>query len=366
MEKKMTSLKLDEVMEDIGVTKEIIYFRRHVHLLQETVSSMLGRPLEVNVRIFGSQSEGSTTLGMQSDKDILFTSTKYIARIDWHLPYRYASLVNNMFLVIKTAMSLPQCCSLQPVMLGDDGKIIPLTVEHIKAEIDDFCVFDHQGRALFTNRLFLKDLLSNFASDYEAAKQHGPAITLYGDQDIVFSINCSSISDDYRASLTALNQPGHWPKPETKIKANKLGLYLMAPGNLSSTFRYDPVRSAGIMHVHYASDYLNSQFRMSTNMIERLLMFDLNIVQMKTYILTKMIRIEFLKPIVGDRLSTFHMKTALLFTVETFPEDIWTKDNLVQCVLFCLITLRRFLKRRVCPHYTFSSVNLFYDKLQVY
>ncbi|KAH3778174.1 hypothetical protein DPMN_179627 [Dreissena polymorpha] len=336
-------------MEDIGVTKEIIHFRRHVHLLQETVISILQKPSETDVRIFGSQSEGSTTTGMQSDTDTLYSSTKRIARIDSHLPYRYASMGCNMSLVIKNVMSLSQCCSLQLVKLGDDGKIIPLTVENIKAKIDDQCVLDNQGRALLSNSSALKKMSSNCEEWTHELEQHGPAITLHDDTDLVVSINCSSIPADYRALFTALNQRGHWPKPETKIQANKCGLYLMAPGNLSSTFTYDPVRSAVIMHVRYVSDYFNSQWRMSTNMIERLLMFDLNIVQMKTYILTKIIRIEFLKHIVGDRLSTFYMKTALLFTVETFPEDIWTKDNLVQCVLFCLIKLRRFLKRRVCP-----------------
>ncbi|KAH3814689.1 hypothetical protein DPMN_143195 [Dreissena polymorpha] len=100
-------------------------------------------------------------------------------------------------------------------------------------------------------------------------------------------------------------------------------------------------------------------------MTERLLMFDLNMVQMKTYVVTKMIRKEFLQPLVDDRLSTFHIKTALLFTVERFPEGIWRDDNLVQCVLYCLNTLKRFLKKRYCPHYTIDSVNLFAEKLQV-
>ncbi|KAH3847172.1 hypothetical protein DPMN_089489 [Dreissena polymorpha] len=79
-------------------------------------------------------------------------------------------------------------------------------------------------------------------------------------------------------------------------------------------------------------------------MIERLLTFDLNIIQMKAYVLTKMIRKEFLRPLADDRLSSFHMKTALLFTIEQFPEDIWKDGNLVQCVIFCPNTLKRFLK----------------------
>ncbi|KAH3829780.1 hypothetical protein DPMN_103008 [Dreissena polymorpha] len=79
-----------------------------------------------------------------------------------------------------------------------------------------------------------------------------------------------------------------------------------------------------------------------------------------------MIRKELLGQLVDNRLSTFHMKTALLFTIKRFPENIWRHDNLVQCVVLCLNTLRRFLKRRYCPHYTIASVNLFDNKLEVF
>ncbi|KAH3847169.1 hypothetical protein DPMN_089486 [Dreissena polymorpha] len=78
-----------------------------------------------------------------------------------------------------------------------------------------------------------------------------------------------------------------------------------------------------------------------------------------------MIRKEFLHPLVDERLSAFHMKTALLFTVEQFPEDIWRDDNLVQCVIYCLNTLKRFLKTGYCPHSSIDSVNLFAGKPNV-
>ncbi|KAH3833097.1 hypothetical protein DPMN_106398 [Dreissena polymorpha] len=116
----------------------------------------------------------------------------------------------------------------------------------------------------------------------------------------------------------------------------------------------------------YKSDFLATQWRMSTNLIERLLMFDLTVVQMKAYVLTKMMRKEFFKPIVGDRLSTFHFKTALMFTVQQTPHNFWTEDNLVQCVMQCLTTMKRFLKLRYSPHYTIAGINLFVDKLKTH
>ncbi|KAH3852288.1 hypothetical protein DPMN_094791 [Dreissena polymorpha] len=76
-EEAINSRKLDKVMEDIGVTEEVIRFRRHVHLLLETIISIMEK--EVVVRIFGSQSEGSTTLGMKSDLDALYYLNRFIA-----------------------------------------------------------------------------------------------------------------------------------------------------------------------------------------------------------------------------------------------------------------------------------------------
>ncbi|XP_052781169.1 uncharacterized protein LOC128217812 [Mya arenaria] len=89
----------------------------------------------------------------------------------------------------------------------------------------------------------------------------------------------------------------------------------------------------------------------------------MNSVQHKTYVLIKIISKSFFKPVVGDRLSTFHIKTAMLFTIETYPPGIWKECNLVQCVIYCLNTLIRWLKIKNCPHYTISNVNLFTGKL---
>ncbi|KAH3854544.1 hypothetical protein DPMN_097087 [Dreissena polymorpha] len=102
--------KLDKVMEDIGVTEEVIRYRRHVHFLLETNISIMEK--EVVVRIFGSQSEGSTKLG------------NYLKRLIAILPSYCGEILDGctMALVINTATSLAQCCSLHLVKQDYDGK----------------------------------------------------------------------------------------------------------------------------------------------------------------------------------------------------------------------------------------------------
>ncbi|KAH3814803.1 hypothetical protein DPMN_143316 [Dreissena polymorpha] len=197
--------------------------------------------------------------------------------------------------------------------------------------------------------------------------RNGPACTYHEpdttfDIDIVWAVRWLSLPDNCKVLFTR-PRPGHWPKQETLSQAEQCEVYMVNPGVKGHISGYNHERRFGFIKLQYQNTYVDSQFRMSTNMTERVLMFDLNIVQMKAFVITKMIKKEFLHPLVDDRLSTFHMKTALLFTIEQFPEYIWRDDNLVQCVIVCLKTLRRFLKRGYCPHYTISAVNLFAEKL---
>ncbi|KAH3804020.1 hypothetical protein DPMN_132294 [Dreissena polymorpha] len=93
-------------------------------------------------------------------------------------------------------------------------------------------------------------------------------------------------------------------------------------------------------------------------------MFSLDTVHLKAYVLIKMLRKELFVPQYRDRLSTFHFKTALLYAVENTLPDMWREENLINCVKYILGTLRRFLTRHNCPHFTIENVNLFDGKIE--
>jgi len=97
--------------------------------------------------------------------------------------------------------------------------------------------------------------------------------------------------------------------------------------------------------------------------MERLLVFDFTAEQQHVYVLLKMMRKWFIKPVVGDKFSTFHMKTAVMFTVESSQPDIWRRDSIISCTVNCLNTLLRWIKIGYCPHFTTFGVNLFHGKL---
>lgn len=92
-------------------------------------------------------------------------------------------------------------------------------------------------------------------------------------------------------------------------------------------------------------------------------MFDFIEEQMLVYILLKMLKKEHCETKFGDNFSTFHLKTAMLFTIERHPPDIWCIDNIVVCATYCIDTLIQWAHDKVCPHFTMGGVNLFHGKL---
>ncbi|KAH3829836.1 hypothetical protein DPMN_103065 [Dreissena polymorpha] len=354
----VNSLKVCEVMEDIGVTEEIVNLRQYMVYKYEVRLPIKNNSLYNALLPVGSQVEGSTTIGMKSDTDIICVSC-YVKVI----LQGQSEGCQGEALVVKDEMCCSQCCILQLSPIDPENKI-NFASNDDRFDETGHLFRDKQGRILVLNKPILDVFTSDLKKPTINVEQHGPAIRLSGSiqpGDFTLALHCPSLSEDCQVMFTR-PKPGHWPKQQTITDAKRCGMFLIHPGNIGST--YD--RCNSIMKIKFTSDYSLLQWRIATNTIERLLMFDLNIVQMRAYILTKMIRKEFLGPLVDNRLSTFHMKTSLFFTIEQFPQNIWRDDNIVQCVLYCLNTLRRFLKRRYCPHYTIASVNLFENKLEVF
>ncbi|KAH3829733.1 hypothetical protein DPMN_102961 [Dreissena polymorpha] len=358
---KKFSLKICEVMEDIGVTEEMVNFRRYFYLQYDRPGFDKDMP-DYYYRVIGSQVEGSTTLGMNSDHDTIIVS-QYMKVILHGQSTEITEGGQLAALFVKDDMCCSQCCFLQVGPIGSETELEITCSDGTDITGQFFC--DKQGRRLLSNKPEIDSLARWLKLSTLNVEQHGPALKCSLNdviqRDNTLALYCPSLPDDCQVLFTR-PKPGHWPKQQTLTNAKQCELFLVHPGNMGST--YD--RRNSTLKINFTFEFSLCQWRMSTNMIERLLMFDLNIVQMRAYILTKMIRKEFLGPIVDNRLSTFHMKTSLLFTIEQFPENIWSNDNLVQCVMYCLNTLRRFLKRRFCPHYTIASVNLFENKLEVF
>ncbi|XP_052776089.1 uncharacterized protein LOC128213979 [Mya arenaria] len=347
------SLRLSRVLEHIGVNRYIRTRRRRTWLMKETLDRIRNEFHGYNITeyTFGSQTEGTTTLGMKSDIDTL------ICKNDWPVILDWSEWIQGMvnLLVVKNEQSPPQHCWLQYVRPD-----LPLPV----TEVITSDMVDSEGRVLKTNTQIELQEVWRLNSESGEVVQHGPSRSWDEMIDYIIAFHCTSLPEECKF-LFCRPRPGHWPRPDTLATARQTGVFLVPQGYTEDPSR--PVKcQSTTLHVPIENMYYplyKREWRFSTSIMERLLVFDMNIIQHKVYVFLKMLRKSIIKQVVDDRFSTFHIKTAILFTIETYPPNIWSEDNLVQCVIYCLTTLLRWLKIRLCPHYTISGVNLFTGKL---
>jgi len=323
---------LSQALDDIGVFPDMTDLRRHIHLLYETLTTMECklRGLNETVYIVGSQSEGTTTIGIDSDTDHLLILNDALVVFDWA---EWEKGKHNM-LAIRDNTTPPQLCYLQRLR-----RDLPLKIDQPVEPTDEV---DEEGRVLVSNK-WMEDQLWERFKHLGPMISHGPSKSFSDKVDAVFAFPCASMPEEC-SFLFRRPRPGHYPKLETLERARCCPTFLVPQG-------------------HPFSEHKHLQWRISTSLWERFLVFDFTAVQQHVYVLLKMIRISFIKPIVGDKLSTFHMKTAVMYTIESCQPDIWHRENIIVCAVNCLNTLLRWIRMGKCPHFTTSGVNLFDGKL---
>ena len=322
----------------IAVTTDMIQRRRHACLLEETLWTTRYTLLGFQTPSFtvGSQVEGSTTIGMESDFD-------YVMRDDrGHVVLELGAWQERKInlLAFKDKTTPPQfykLCMLQPTPDGRQG--------YRRVPAHDTDVVDEKGRVILSNRIvdfFFNDTLMK-RYGYDLIK-HGPARST-ANADIVHAFPCNSLPEECKF-LFQRSRPGHFPKPETLDYARRCPVFFIPQG-----------------HPYSHPNERELQWRLSTTLTERALMFDFTKVQLLVYILLKMLKNEYIKPEFGDNFSTFHVKTAMMFTIEQLPPEIFQIENIIFCATSCINTLIQWAHNGVCPHFTMGGVNLFDGKL---
>ncbi|XP_053389516.1 uncharacterized protein LOC128552494 [Mercenaria mercenaria] len=324
---RAVSLRLSEVLADIGVDERIVLKRRRVYLLRETMYTITGKLQDVSGSYYtlGSQSEGSTTLGLDSDSDQLY-SLNFINLIqdwaDWE-----PGMMNKLMIQDETVS--PGYCLLQP--LRDDA---PLPFNDVR---NDDVWKDRTGRILEKNTL----ISSVVAEVYEGGVRHGPAYTKEGkpgfkDTDTVHALPCKSWPQQARQWL---DQQGQWPSDDMKRYCSNTGCFVVGVGGKGS-------------------ENEELEWRISTSLAERCLMFNLNITQLRCYVLMKMILKNFIKPSFENTISSYMCKTVLFHCIANTHSNIWREENLLVCLSLCLFVLNNCLLNENCPHFIIPGNNL--------
>jgi hypothetical protein len=319
------SLKLSEVLEDVGVNEKMVMKRRRVFMLRENIQTVTWRSLGDNstTYYFGSQSEGTTTEGLHSDVDVL--PVIYNMNVIQDLSEWKQNKRNH--LMTQDENVTPGYCFLQLVRSNEPlfETIVP-NEEYIR---------DNKGRILLKNTI-----LNGLRED---AERHGPSNALpekvgYSSTDIVFGFPCNSLPQSALHSLDR-QSIGRLPTSEMIRFAASNGCFVVGTSSKIST-------------------YPELEWRISTSLGERCFMFNLNITQLHCYVLLKIILKSFLTPERESALSSFMCKTVVLHCIQNTDRFIWKKNNIFTCLTYCLLELQSYIQNENCPHFIIPENNL--------
>ena len=335
------SVWLSQVLDDVGVSEKMIAMRRRTYLQGEainTISNLLMDNKDTTYH-FGSMTEGTTTIGMGSDLDALDCLHSFEVILDYCDWKKKDS--TTYFLMVSDENFPPGYCSLQ--MVKSDLAVPLQGMDELSKKVQNYCIQQKDKTILLTNN-FLESEYEEFyrKKGFEFIKQ-GPSKTYSKYFDNVIAFPCAKTP---AAIIEWIEEKRlcRWPTEEMLKEAEQLECFVVPrgyPGHENQTV----------------------QWMISPNLIERMLMFSLNIVQLKTYVVLKLIKTCVFHKNVSDQITSFHIKTALLWTIERLPFHIWTNENLLVCVKRCVSTLLHFVIDRFCPHYIFPKLNLFIGKL---
>ena len=111
---------------------------------------------------------------------------------------------------------------------------------------------------------------------------------------------------------------------------------------------------------HHASEKKDIEWRITPNLIERLLMFSLNIIQVQCLVTLKIIKkqeLEDRKYILHEtcKITTFHFKTVPFFTLDKTPAEVWIKPRLLECIMMLRHTEDFLIRRKMSALYSRRS-----------
>ncbi|XP_060587239.1 uncharacterized protein LOC132742783 [Ruditapes philippinarum] len=334
------SMKMSAVLHDIGINEESIQKRRSARLKSESMLNAITLLIndDASIYIFGSQSECSIPLLMQSDVDYLSCNNKInlVQTSGQWKPRKYN------ILVIQDDSTSPGYCLLQDLNETSDKDFETILFEKEMRKIfDSEGAFELRGERMLMKNTFLTKL------DFKGCR-NGPALTRPGngrnlDFDYVKAMHCTDWPFEAKSWLNNQGK-GNWPSKELKEKCETTGFFVV------------PVASKSGL-------YEDLEWRLSTSLAERLLMFSLNITQMRCYVLMKLIVKTFITPECGDVISSFICKTTLFFCIFKQETCIWREQNLLLCLKYCLEELKDFVMQENCPHFMIHGNNLLAGKV---
>ena len=323
---KSLSLALFGVLEDLGATIET----RNINM-ENAISDEILRTITVSpcsVYVFGSYYEGTSTEGLLPDFDIAGilpdmpvitdiancpSSNSYLLVPEEQPGYVRLQLVHN------GAVQWERCQDLELDMC-----------HHLSVDITNRVCLVQNSEGLMPTEMHRK----------EGPAIHRDAVKNLLSADTVVALACTDWPECAQEWLSRKRIHG-WPSKELIKKCNSMGFILVSA-------------------CHPASDEKQFQWRISFSHQERLLVTQFNSVQLKCYILLKIIKKELIQQYIKeDTLTSYHLKTCMLYILENTPSELWVPENLVGCVIMCLRQIYLWIRDEKIPNYFIPEENMF-------
>ena len=322
---KFLSLALFGVLEDLGATIET----RNVHMEAAILTEILDTiaALSGSFYVFGSAYEGTYTKGLRPDFDVAYIL------LDMPVITDIANCPSsNSYLLVPEEQ--PGYVRLQLVHKGD------VQWERFQDLELDMC---HYLSVDMNNRVCLVQNSEGFMLT-EMHRKEGPAIHMDAvknrtSSDTVFALSCTDWPECAQEWLSRKRIHGR-PSKELIKQCKSLGFIVVSA-------------------CHPASDEKQFQWRISFSHQERLLVTQFNSVQLKCYILLKIIKKELIKHYIKeDTLTSYHLKTCMLYILENTPSELWVPENLVGCLIMCLRQIHLWIGDEKIPNYFIPGENM--------
>ena len=324
------SRNLERILEDVGASTDIRnLWEEHNSSLELLQPLLHNRSPKGYFHIVGSSYEGTTTLGLNSDLDILLILEDAPVVIDIHEAQQY----NYCLLVIQDNNTPAGYVKLQGCVNG-----VPRFQMSTSRDLDD-AIVDKESRYVFVNTMFPINS-QNFG------EFHGPAVATgvlgrTNDVDYIPALRCHRWPDIASEWITRQRHNG-WPNSVLTHKCKALGCFFVQAG-------------------HPMNDEKHLQWRFSFSLQERLLATHFNAAQLKCYILMKLFGRDIMKT---QALSSYHWKTCLLYIIEGTPPNIWQEGRLLECFHLCLQMMLQSCNTGVLRNYFIPEENMFEGRIQ--
>ena len=174
---------------------------------------------------------------------------------------------------------------------------------------------------------------------------HGPAI----------NVHISTFPDEhvYLADFTFAIPCIYWPpESEWPFRSKMWPNQTVVTSIKDLGFHFVPVNQK--------NDKSKLTWRYSFSLAETELSKQVNEKARKCFLCLKIINVAHLKPIC-KRLNSYHLKTILFRTLEVTSGNMWSEENILNCLDYLLKALQDAFHQQKCIHFWISRINLFQD-----